>query len=182
MRREVPAAERLKKGGGGLSGDGRSQPPALGHAKGDWTSPDTLTWFCCLDAAILLWRVCNPVDLLQQLITGSVLSGVISEEAFSDYIAFAATLANYVKSRIWSWKSQVWKTRIVFCKFMGKKMATINATGGSKVWATQVAMCIKWFWALWTFAKDNCEQSKTLSGLSILQTQQGVWTFADTVI
>lgn len=49
MRREVAAAERLKKGA--LLRSGRSQPLGLGHTKADDMSPDTLTRFCCLDAA-----------------------------------------------------------------------------------------------------------------------------------
>lgn len=49
MRREEPAAERLKKGA--LLESDRSQPLGSGHTKGDGMSPDTLTRFCCLDAA-----------------------------------------------------------------------------------------------------------------------------------
>lgn len=53
MRREVPAAERPKKkgGGGAPSKRDRSQPLGLGHTNGGGMSPDTLTRFCCLDAA-----------------------------------------------------------------------------------------------------------------------------------
>lgn len=111
MRREVPAAERLKKRG--PSGE-RPQPAAhFGPHKGRLNVAWHTNLVLLLGCSILLWRVCNPVDLLEQLITGSVRR-VISEEAFSEYVAAATTLAtsSYVKSRISGWKSQVKKLRI----------------------------------------------------------------------
>lgn len=58
-----------------------------------------------LRCSILLWRVCNPFDRLEQLIPGSVRS-VISAQAFSDYIRSDTAPANYyVQSRTSSRKT-----------------------------------------------------------------------------
>lgn len=69
MRREVPAAERLKKKGPFTQRP--QQQRGLATQKGAGMPPDTLTWFLLLRYSILLWRVCNPLASLNNWLQDS---------------------------------------------------------------------------------------------------------------